>query len=95
MTKDTTQPMEEPISKNTIDDQILKGMGLEHIKDRIPSTVRIEWASSVHYIKQALHQDLMDMQEEVILMRHIGVEGTFETVKAIPVEKLNQYFGRG
>ena len=101
MTKDTTQPMEEPMTKNTIDDQILKGMGLEHIKDRIPSTVRIEWASSVRYIKQALYQDLMALVGENEVTP--GGMGAYTTqaqkyrneVRQELRQNINQYFKRG
>ena len=74
------------MSKNTIDDQIDKAGIIFHPSDIEMDTERAE------YFTQALYQDLMDMKQ---LVRVEDEEGKgHHLVQAIPVENINQYFGK-
>ena len=77
--------------KNTINDQLDKAGIIFHPSDIEMDTERAE------YFTQALYQDLMALAEdrgEVIGYRpHSNVKITKREM-VIPVEKLNQYFGK-
>jgi hypothetical protein len=77
------------MTKNTIDDHLNKLLGHDDGVE-FGSGYHDECQQEIAEAKQALYQDLMEM--ETLYKQEDN--GIMRTVRAIPVEKLNQYFGK-
>jgi hypothetical protein len=82
------------MTKNTIDDHLNKLLGHDDGVE-FGSGYHDECQQEIAEAKQALYQDLMELSDEYDMNDVMMIEHrTGKPLKAIPVEKLNQYFGK-